>query len=205
MASYGAIPTSEHEEAPLNEQEEESSFSRCRHEIGEVLESKCTHMAIVGLTLVDIALVMCQIAASLLHFDDTEDAQWILELFAHASLAIVSIFLVEIGLKVFAFGPRYFWVGSPNGLLHLADAFIIIVSFFLEVFLTGAEQELGALLIVFRLWRILKLTGAVAIETAEYSQIRTKNLETRIKQLEEELQEAQQENERLRAHTAENV
>ncbi|KAG0244232.1 hypothetical protein BG011_003022 [Mortierella polycephala] len=204
MASYGAIPTSENEEVPLNEQEEESSFSRCRREIGEVLESKPTHMAIVGLTLIDIALVMCQIAASLLGFDDTEEAQWILELFTHASLAIVSIFLFEISLKVFAFGLGYFWGGS-KGLLHLADAVIIIVSFFLEVFLTGAEQELGALLIVFRLWRVLKLTGAVAIETAEYGQARAKALEARVMQLEEELEEAQQENERLRAHTTENV
>ncbi|KAF9926208.1 hypothetical protein FBU30_004167 [Linnemannia zychae] len=202
QSSYGAIPTSEdHENANVDTQEESSS----RHQIGEILESKKAHIIILTLTAIDVALVILQIAASLLHLDDSKEAQWFLELLAHTSLAIVSIFVVEILLKIYAFGFGYFWTSNPHGILHLADAMIIIISFLLEVFLKGAEQELGALLIIFRLWRIVKLTGTVAIETVEHNQATVSALEARIKALENELKESQNEVQRLRANTADQV
>ncbi|KAF9563772.1 hypothetical protein EC968_004715 [Mortierella alpina] len=205
QTAYGAIPTSENDAAAAEESSEQSTLSKSRHHIGEIIESERAHVLIVSLTVIDILLVILQIGASLLHLDDSKNAHWILELFAHASLAIVSFFVVEICLKVYAFGLGYFWTGTPYGLLHLADAVIIIISFLLEVFLTGAEQELGALLIIFRLWRVVKLTGTVAIETAEHTQLRVHTLEARIKSLEHDLEESQQEIQRLRAHTADQV
>jgi voltage-gated hydrogen channel 1 len=47
----------------------------------------------------------------------------------------------------------------PHASLHLFDAIIILVTFALEVFLGGKEQELAGLLIIFRLWRLVKLVG----------------------------------------------
>ncbi|KAF9085793.1 hypothetical protein BGX29_002040 [Mortierella sp. GBA35] len=208
QSSYGAIPTSDEETAVAVGHDESSSSdetSSTRHHIGEILESKKAHVLILTLTAIDVALVILQIAASLLQLDDTKEAQGVLEFFAHASLAIVSFFVLEVVLKVYAFGPGYFWTSTPHGLLHLADALIIIISFLLEVFLTGAQQELGALLIIFRLWRIVKLTGTVAIKTGEHNQAAVKALEARIKTLENELQESQDEVQRLRANTAEQV
>ncbi|ORZ17596.1 hypothetical protein BCR41DRAFT_352801 [Lobosporangium transversale] len=205
QSSYGAIPTEDPEQnvAPANNHEDNnddaaSNYRRTRLEVGEVIESKRAHVLIVSLTILDIILVILQIAATLLGLDNSKDAHQVLEIFAHISLGIVTFFVVEILLKVFAFGLDYFWINSPFGLLHLADAIIIFISFFLEVFLTGAEQELGALLIIFRLWRIVKLTGAVAIETAEHSQARIVQLESQIKELERE-------NQRLRANTIDQV
>ncbi|KAF9282271.1 hypothetical protein BKA57DRAFT_441970 [Linnemannia elongata] len=204
QSSYGAIPTDDQDNNPINASSEEDTSS-FRHQIGEILESKKAHALILILTAIDVALVILQIAASLLHYDDTKEAQWFLELLAHTSLAIVSIFVLEIILKVYAFGLGYFWTGNPHGVLHLLDALIIIISFLLEVFLKGAEQELGALLIIFRLWRLVKLTGTVAIETVEHNQATVAALEQRIKVLENELKESQSEVQRLRANTADQV
>lgn len=42
---------------------------------------------------------------------------------------------------------------------HGTQAFIIITTFVLEVVLKGKEQELAGLLIILRLWRLVKLVG----------------------------------------------
>ncbi|KAF9425242.1 hypothetical protein BGZ94_007716 [Podila epigama] len=212
MSSYGAIPTSEPEGDAngldnnyRDNSDAASDFTRSRHEVGETIESKKAHILILVLTAIDILLVILQIAASLLNLDTSEKAQWVLEIFAKLSLGIVTFFVVEILLKLYAFGPGYFWKGEPLGLLHLADAIIIIVSFLMEVFLSGPEQELGSLLIIFRLWRLLKLTSIVAIETTEHNHGSVKALERRVEDLERELEESRAEVERLRANTAEQV
>lgn len=205
QSSYGAVSTSDENTPLVQENADSSSLTKSRHEIGELIESKKAHVLILVLTSIDILLVILQIGASLLGLDDSEEAEWILELFAHASLAIVSIFVVEIFLKVYAFGFSYFWSSNPHGYLHLADAVIIIISFLLEIFLKGAEQELGSLLIIFRLWRVIKLTGTVAIETAEHQQEQLERLKDEIKDLKQQLDESRAEVARLRSNTADQV
>ncbi|KAG0376596.1 hypothetical protein BGX24_007502 [Mortierella sp. AD032] len=204
QSSYGAIPTDD-TTVDVDNHDSSTDTSSTRHQIGEILESKKAHIIILSLTAIDVALVILQIAASLLQLDDTKEAQWFLELLSHTSLAIVSFFVLEIVLKIYAFGLGYFWTSNPHGILHLIDALIIIISFLLEVFLTGAEQELGALLIIFRLWRIVKLTGTVAIETVEHNQATVTALKARIETLENELKESQSEVQRLRANTDDQV
>ncbi|KAF9438105.1 hypothetical protein BGZ76_009723 [Entomortierella beljakovae] len=206
MSQYGAIPTSERQtEEHERSTEELSDMDKTRHHVGEIIESKRAHVVILALTAIDVLLVILQIAATLLGLDSHKGAEETLEFMAHLSLAIVSFFVVEILLKVFAFGPGYFWTSNPHGILHLADAFIIVTSFVLEISLKGAEQELGSLLIIFRLWRLIKLTGTVAIETTEHNQALMHHLELRIKDLESQLQESQQEVQRLRANTIDQV
>lgn len=47
---------------------------------------------------------------------------------------------------------------EPPG-FHLFDAFVIISSFILDVVLRGRERELAGLLVLLRLWRLIKLVG----------------------------------------------
>ncbi|KAF9570683.1 hypothetical protein EC968_001516 [Mortierella alpina] len=169
---------------------QQSWFSKARYWIGAKIETKRAHIVILVLTLIDIILVVVQIGASLLHLDETKEEIWIIALLSHLSLAIISVFMLEILLKFFAFGPRYFWRGIPHGILHLVDATIIVTSFVLELILKGAEQELTNLLIIFRLWRVIKLTGTVAIEVSEHDQLRAVLLQDRVRSLEEELEES---------------
>ena len=52
--------------------------------------------------------------------------------------------------------------------LHLFDAFVIIVTFLLEVVLKGRERELAGLLIILRLWRLVKLVGGQMNDLRSY-------------------------------------
>jgi hypothetical protein len=84
-----------------------------------------------------------------------------LEVLSHISLGITTFFLIEIPLSIFAFGPKFYnpFGSVPHSGLHLFDAFIIGTTFTLEVVLRGREQEVASLLIILRLWRLVKLVG----------------------------------------------
>jgi hypothetical protein len=92
-----------------------------------------------------------------------ENPQW-LEAVGYISLAITSFFLIEIPLAIYAFGASFY---NPLGHkvvhsgLHFLDASVIVVTFIIEVFLRGKERELASLLILFRLWRLVKLVSGV--------------------------------------------
>lgn len=97
---------------------------------------------------------------------EAPDPAW-LEVLSHVSLAITTLFLIEIPLQLWAFGVRYYNPirGSGDGervmfgWLHLFDAAVIVTTFVLEVVLRGRERELAGLLILLRLWRLVKLVG----------------------------------------------
>ena len=64
-------------------------------------------------------------------------------------------------MTLWAFGVEFY---NPFGKvvyarLHLFDAMIIVTTFVLEVVLKGRERELAGLLIILRLWRLIKLVG----------------------------------------------
>jgi voltage-gated hydrogen channel 1 len=114
--------------------------------------------------LLDTGCVLADLAYTLLSPGCTPsgpDAPKWLEVLSHISLAITTLFLIEIPLNLLALGWSHF---NPCGnvqhaSLHLFDAIIIIVTFVLEMVLRGKERELAGLLIVLRLWRLVKLVG----------------------------------------------
>lgn len=89
------------------------------------------------------------------------DAPLWLDILAHVSLGITTLFLAEIPVTLWAMGPSYFnpFGHFPHAGLHLFDALVIIGTFVLEVVLRGRERELAGLLIILRLWRLVKLVG----------------------------------------------
>jgi hypothetical protein len=86
-----------------------------------------------------------------------------LEILSHFSLAITTFFLLEIPLSIWAFGFRYYnpFGDNPHASLHIFDAVIIIMTFVLEFVLKGKEKEVAGLLVVLRLWRLVKLVGGM--------------------------------------------
>ena len=85
---------------------------------------------------------------------------WLLIL-SHLSLVITTLFLVEIPLSLWAFGLRFInpFGPVPHASLHAFDSLIIITTFVLEIILRGKERELVGLLVILRLWRLVKLVG----------------------------------------------
>ncbi|KXN85475.1 Voltage-gated hydrogen channel 1 [Leucoagaricus sp. SymC.cos] len=160
----------------LNHDDERASFKHsCRvwqEQVGHIIESRRAHFFILFLLTVDVACVIADLGYSFLSTHCNEghepDPTW-LTVLVHVSLGITSIFLVEIILALFAFGPRYYnpFGNFPLAALHLFDAFVIITAFVLEVVLKGKEEELAALLIILRFWRIVKLVEGVAVGAGE--------------------------------------
>lgn len=90
--------------------------------------------------------------------DEWDQPEW-LEILSHISLAITALFLVEIPLTVWSLGLQWYnpWGRVSHAWLHLFDAVVIVATFVLEVILRGRDAELAALLVILRLWRIVKL------------------------------------------------
>jgi hypothetical protein len=89
------------------------------------------------------------------------DAPDWLEVLSLISTVITTLFLVEIPLTLWSLGFEFY---DPRGrvthaTLHVFDAVIIVTTFVLEVVLKGKERELAGLLVLLRLWRLLKLVG----------------------------------------------
>jgi len=153
-----------------------------REKLAQVLEHRLLHKAVILLVrlflqcsqfnidgfhqiVTDAACVLADLTYTFLSEDCSppqgEDSPAWLEVLAHISLGITTFFLVEIPLSLFAFGLRFYnpFGPVPHAVLHLFDALIILTTFILEVVLRGREQELASLLIILRLWRLVKLVG----------------------------------------------
>ncbi|KAK7043583.1 hypothetical protein VNI00_008194 [Paramarasmius palmivorus] len=201
--------------------ERKSTF---RKRLAEILESDPLHKTVIALVCsapsavaimiltgpeqitIDAACVLADLAYIVLSPGCTPagpDAPLWLEVLAHISLAITSFFLIEIPLALYAFGPHYYnpFADAPFGVLHVFDAIIIITTFILEVFLKGRERELASLLIVFRLWRLVKLVGGIAVGAGELGEEGAKELadtQRELGRVRDQLEATRRENQRLR-------
>ncbi|KAI0093529.1 hypothetical protein BDY19DRAFT_881844 [Irpex rosettiformis] len=183
---------------------EKGHITRWRDSMAEVLESRPWHYIV----LTDAACVLADLAYTVL--SDTcvppegPDAPLWLNGLSHLSLGITTLFLVEIPVTLWAMGfSHYNPFGSvPHAGLHLFDSTIILVTFVLEVVLRGRERELAGLLVILRLWRLVKLVGGVAVGATEIDddneQLLTEAREERDRAL-TQLKEAQAEIRTLRA------
>lgn len=76
------------------------------------------------------------------------------QVFHYLSLSILTIFLVEVGFKVFIYRWEFF-----HHKFEVLDGIVVIVSFILDVILIFREHEFEAvgLLILLRLWRVARI------------------------------------------------
>ncbi|KAJ4488112.1 hypothetical protein J3R30DRAFT_3695759 [Lentinula aciculospora] len=178
-----------------------------RERMASWLESPHFHKVVIALITIDAAIVLTDLGYTLLSPDCTpegpEGPQW-LEILTHLSLGITAFFLLEIPLALLAFGLGYYnpFGPVPHAILHDFDAIIIVTTFILEVFLKGKQRELAGLLIVLRLWRLVKLVGGIAVGAGELEEDTAKEFAELSKELQstkQNLRDAQDENKKLRS------
>jgi hypothetical protein len=111
-----------------------------------------------------------------------------------ASIVILSIFCAETLAKLIVQGLKYYL----HHLIHLFDAIVIFTSFIVTLVLTGPLEEVVALFIFLRLWRVFRIIDGVAVSfEAEHEkkhrrmEMQQVQLEEKIKQLEGKLKEMQ--------------
>ncbi|SAM03978.1 hypothetical protein [Absidia glauca] len=183
--AYGSLPTTN---SPAQ------SSSSWRKTLGHHLESDRVHWTILGLTMIDAACVLLQILYTFFHecqvdpFMGEAISEWWLISFEVAeiiSIVITCLFLVECALSFIAFGPRYYLPGTEHWKLHIFDIVVVVSTFVLDIVLRGKEREVAGLLIIFRLWRIVKVMDAV-VKGLSYTN------EEQVEALMEQLEASQQ-------------
>ncbi|KAG2367503.1 hypothetical protein BDR07DRAFT_1606143 [Suillus spraguei] len=186
-----------------------STLGVWRENTSSILESRLFHTFVITLIVIDATCVLADLGYTVL--SDTcspldEGPAW-LEVLATISLAITTVFLIEIPVTLWACGFGFYnpFSDVPHAVFHLFDAVIIITTFILEFFLEGSERELAGLLIILRLWRLVKLVGGIAVGAAELEEGIAKELEETRRQLDgttTALAKARDENRKLRGRVA---
>ncbi|KAI0807432.1 hypothetical protein C8Q74DRAFT_1362934 [Fomes fomentarius] len=185
----------------------QSCHKRARLRTAEVLESAPLHYTV----LIDSACVLADLAYTFLSAECTPiegpDTPVWLNILAQVSLAITTFFLVEIPLSIWAIGLQNYnpFGPVPHAALHFFDAIVIVTTFVLEVVLRGRERELASLLIILRLWRLVKLVQGIAVGAGELDEEQAKDLAETKEQLRQalsSLQVARNETQQLRARVA---
>ncbi|GAA5884492.1 hypothetical protein JCM6882_005273 [Rhodosporidiobolus microsporus] len=148
-----------------------SRFQRFRRRLAAALDSPETHWTIIGLSVLDFVFTVGELAYEFLKesscvCNDSCEEPAMLEMVGWLSTFVTTAFVVEIPLDLVAFGPKHY-LTAKHHLLHLFDAVVVIVAFVLEVLLQGPAHDVASLLIILRLWRLLKLVSALQVGSTE--------------------------------------
>ncbi|KAL1920962.1 uncharacterized protein VTP21DRAFT_11597 [Calcarisporiella thermophila] len=178
-------------------------IARARASLGRFLNSRKVQLLILGLIILDLLIVLTEILLSLfaepvcrpaapgrkahpVHNPTIVKVENILSII---SLSILSSFALELLLRLFAFGIKHF----THHLLHLWDAVVIITSLVLTARLHGRAEEAAGLLIVLRIWRIVRVMESVAMGMKDT----IGELEKEVKKLKRELGKTKDRNHEL--------
>ncbi|KAG1768346.1 hypothetical protein EDD22DRAFT_872758 [Suillus occidentalis] len=193
-----AFPYGE-ESAPI--ERPKRTVSVWRENISCILESRRFHTFVIALIVIDATCVLADLGYTVLSdgcAPPDEGPEW-LEVLATISLAITTLFLIEIPVTLWAFGVRFYtpFSGVPHAALHLFDTAIIVTTFVLEFVLKGRQRELAGLLII--------PSSALPVGAAELGEETAQELEDTKRQLEgttTALAKAREENRKLRGRVA---
>ncbi|KAF2086058.1 hypothetical protein K490DRAFT_58049 [Saccharata proteae CBS 121410] len=170
----------------------ESTMHVSRQKTQRFLSSKTGHYAVLVLVSLDVSCIFADFIVNLLTCEKRLPKQpWndVLEGLGIVSLVFSCLFMLELLASVWAFGFSYF-----KAKFHCVDACVIIASFVIDVLLRGIVEEVASLVIVLRLWRVVKILEELATGASEQME----DLEERIESLEKENQELKDEVSRLK-------
>lgn len=201
------LPASDVEAVP-SRRNRSSALATWRRNTARVLESPGLHTFVITLITIDVACVLADLGYSFLSNgcippEGPESPTW-LEVLANISLAINTLFLIELPLALWSFGIKFFLPFSnvPHASFHLFDAVVVVTTVILEYILKGKERELAGLLITLRMWRLVKLVGGIAVGAGEVEEEVLEELDETKRKLEgtsAALAKAREENRKLRA------
>ncbi|KAK3955036.1 hypothetical protein QBC32DRAFT_334469 [Pseudoneurospora amorphoporcata] len=166
-----------------------SSWARShRHLLAQArafLSSKTKHYIVLALVAMDVASIVADIFVALIACDlEQEGAEWVAETREglHAfGMVVSSLFLVELAGMIWAFGAGFFeeW-------FHWLDATVIVASFAVDVVMLVLHgdgiEEIAGLIIVLRLWRLIKIIEELSIGVSEGME----QMRKRVEELERE-------------------
>eukprot|EP01120_Amphizonella_sp_Union-15-10_P013083 TRINITY_DN6013_c0_g1_i1.p1 TRINITY_DN6013_c0_g1~~TRINITY_DN6013_c0_g1_i1.p1 ORF type:complete len:221 (-),score=27.64 TRINITY_DN6013_c0_g1_i1:75-737(-) len=166
-----------------------SLFSSTRRNIAELIESHKVQIGLLVLLLFDVAIVIAELILESTHqcvaipgefekYRIEYPAHWmdyLSEVFHILSIAILCVFALELLLLLFALGFAFF-----RKLLYVLDIIVVSVSLVIDILLSDA---LSSLIILFRLWRLLRIVHGIYASIEEVSQEKELEREKHIEAL----------------------
>ncbi|NXU59695.1 HVCN1 protein, partial [Turnix velox] len=190
------------EKQPDSEIKMEPSRSRVSFQdmMKKLFSSHRFQILVVCLVILDALLVLGELLMDLkiIHPDKYNITP---KVFHYLSLSILTIFLVEVGFKIFVYRREFF-----HHKFEVLDGVVVVVSFILDIVLIFREHEFEAvgLLILLRLWRVARIINGIILSVKtrseqQLSKLKQANLKlaTKVEQLEQSCVEKEQEIERL--------
>lgn len=147
-----------------------------RERLCNLLHSHKFQVVIVCLVIFDCLLVISELLLDLRilelnehNYEDPAHDSLVLccQVLHYLSIAILSVFLVEIIAKIYAFRLEFF-----HHKLEMFDALVVVVSFSLDVAFrhnTTAVNGMG-LLIILRLWRVTRILNGIVMSVKMQSE-----------------------------------
>lgn len=177
---------------------------KARHNVRRFLTSKTGHYAVLLLVSLDVSSIFADFILSLYvcehtcksspypgepgqTLDSIDTAQSVLGI---VSLVFSVLFLLELLGSIWAFGPRTFFRSK----FHCFDAAVIVAGFVVDVCLKGVLEEIGSIVVVLRLWRVVKIIDELSAGAEEQME----GMAERLEKAERERAEAWKEVEGLR-------
>ncbi|KAI1850236.1 hypothetical protein JX266_004094 [Neoarthrinium moseri] len=157
-------------------------YRKARRDVQRFLSSRAKHWVILTLIVLDVAGILTDIFIALITCElDRRDEAWVRPTrdgLKNFSLVLSCLFLIELLLSLWAEGPRRYlssWVSC-------FDAFVIVVSFAIDIMEHGLAEEIASLVVILRLWRFVKIVNEFNVEASE----QTEEIRQRLEELEKE-------------------
>eukprot|EP01083_Nonionella_stella_P078530 214978_1 len=160
--------------------------SEIRIKLQEFFESDWFHAALGILITIDLSIVLLEIALILLYCEDIpHNIHSTTHNLVYVSIGILGVFLLELTLQMYAFGPKP-WCSHC---LHVFDFIVVLVTFVAEIYFLNDEraEALVGLIIVFRLWRLVRVIHVTAEALENQSEMQVHHMKQKIKELEKRL------------------
>ncbi|TIA09175.1 hypothetical protein D6C80_08778 [Aureobasidium pullulans] len=158
----------------------DSTFSTARRCTRRYLNSKFGHYAILLLVCLDCSCIFGEFVIQILTCEgrvSESKGDVAQEAIGIVGLVFSCLFMLELMASIWAFGFQYF-----RSKFHCFDATVIVASFIIDVLLRGILEEVASLVIILRLWRVIKIMEELSVGAQE----QTEALRERIELLEHE-------------------
>ncbi|XP_076804670.1 voltage-gated hydrogen channel 1-like [Clavelina lepadiformis] len=160
-----------------------------KEKLKHILHSKPVHITIIVLVILDVIFVVLELLIDLdaITLEESNPLPSILHGF---SIAILSAFMVEIGIKIYADYKHFI-----HHKVEVIDAIVVVVSFGADLALAFDEESILAaigLLVILRLWRVLRIFNGVIFTIKSEADNRVHEIKAKNRALEEILKKAQE-------------
>ena len=159
---------------------------RIRKKLRHFFHSNTFHYLLGTLIFLDLSIVLTDIILILIYCDDMpHDVEEAVHDLIYASVGILGTFLIELMLQMYAFGVKQ-WCSQC---LHTFDFIIVFIAFTLELVFIGnpAIESIVGLLIVFRLWRLVRVIHVTTEALDLSNELKHHQLQQTIQKLEKKL------------------